>query len=186
MVEKIKIAWGITGAGDKIKDTKEVMEKISNEKPVDFHVYVSVAGEQVLKWYRIYDEMKSSFKNFSAEKNSNSPFLAGNLQVGKYEALIIAPATSNTVAKISCSIADTLLTNSAIMALKAYVPVYVMPVDFEEGEIETELPSGEKFMVRVRKEDVENVNKLRKIDGISIIESPEDIESQVSRIIEKE
>ncbi|HII86065.1 TPA: archaeoflavoprotein AfpA, partial [Candidatus Bathyarchaeota archaeon] len=43
--------------------------------------------------------------------------------------LLIAPATSNTVAKITNGIGDTMLTNAAIMSLKAFVPVYIVPTD---------------------------------------------------------
>lgn len=185
MVEKNKIAWGITGAGDKIKETRKVIEKIRKQKPVEFQVFVSQAGEQVLKWYKIYNQIKDSFERFSVEKNSNSPFLAGSLQMGHYETLIIAPATSNTVAKIAHSIGDTLLTNSALMALKAYVPVYIMPVDLEAGEIVTELPSGDTLRERVREEDAENVEKLRETDGVHIIEEPKGIEYCVEDIIKQ-
>jgi len=111
------------------------------------------------------------------EVNANSPFLAGALQLGKFEFLLIAPATSNTVAKISLGLADTLLCNSAIMALKAFVSVYIMPSDYREGIIVTQLPSGQTLRLRIRKEDVEHVVKLKAIDGVEIIDTPEAIRS---------
>lgn len=184
-MEKSKIAWGITGAGDKINEIIGEMESAKEEKPVEIHVYASKAGEQVLRWYQVYDEIDEKFENFSVERNANSPFLAGNLQTGKYKGLIIAPGTSNSVAKIAHSIGDTLLTNSALMALKAYVPVHIMPVDLEAGEIETELPNGGTMKMRVREEDEQNVEKLRKIDGVHIVESPRDIDLHLENIMEK-
>jgi len=183
-MKESKIAWGITGAGDKINEIVNEMEALVEEKPVDLHVYVSKAGEQVLKWYNIRNEIEEKFEKFSIEKNANSPFLAGNLQTGRYEGLILAPCTSNSVAKIAHSIGDTLLTNSALMALKAYVSVYIMPVDLEAGEIETKLPTGEILKMRVREEDERNVEKLRKIDGVHIVEGPHDIKPKVERMIE--
>jgi flavoprotein len=116
-------------------------------------------------------------KNFvvSVEKNSNTPFLAGALQLRKFDFLLIAPATSNTVAKIALGVADTMISNAAIMALKAFAPVYIMPVDLKEGITSTILPDGKTLKIRVRKEDAENVRKLTTIDGIIIIEKPEDI-----------
>lgn len=182
-VGSIKIAWGVTGAGDRLRETIDVMKRVRESYPVEIRVFVSKAGEQVLKWYRVYDEVKNSFDRFAVEVNANSPFLAGEVQVGKYAMLIIAPATSNTVAKIASGIADTLLSNAALMALKAFVPVYIMPSDYEEGEVITELPDGKKLRLRIRKEDVEHVERLRAIDGIHILESPEDIEEAVKQLI---
>ncbi len=184
-MEEVRIAWGITGAGDKIKEIKNKMETIKEEKPVDIEVFISKAGEQVLKWYKIYDEIEETFENIWIEKNSNSPFLAGNLQTGKYDTLIIAPTTSNSVAKIAHSIGDTLLTNSALMALKAYVPVYILPTDLEEGEMETELPNGKTIKVRVREVDAENVRKLREMDGVHILDGPDTIKENVEDLIRK-
>lgn len=182
-MEKIKIAWGITGAGDRIKETKNEMEKIRKDYPVEIHVFVSNAGEQMLKWYKIYDCVRDLFDRFLVEVNPNSPFLAGDLSLGKYATLIIAPTTSNTVAKISNCIGDSLLSNSALMALKSYVPVYVMPTDLKVGELVTVLPSGRNLKVRVRKEDVEHVNKLRETDGVHIIESPVEIKQIIEKVV---
>ena len=182
--KSIRIAWGITGAGDRLRETIDVMKGIKEKYPVEIRVFASKAGEQVLKWYKVYNEVKNSFDRFAVEVNANSPFLAGEVQVGKYVMLIIAPATSNTVAKIASGIADTLLSNAALMALKAFVPVYIMPSDYEEGEVITELPDGKKLRLRIRREDVEHVEKLKAIDGIHILERPEDIEEVVKRVVQ--
>jgi archaeoflavoprotein AfpA len=180
----IRIAWGITGAGDRIRETIDIMKTVREKYPIEIRVFASKAGEQVLKWYKVYDEVKNSFDRFAVEVNANSPFLAGEVQIGKYAMLIIAPATSNTVAKIASGIADTLLSNAALMALKAFVPVYIMPSDYEEGEVITELPDGKKLRLRIRREDVEHVEKLRAVDGIHILEKPEDIEEAVKRTVQ--
>ncbi len=171
----MKVAWGITGSGDRIRETFAVMKKIKELYPeVEIRAYLSRAGQQVVLYYKLMEELKENFKVW-VEVNSNVPFLAGMLQSGKFDFLLIAPATSNTVAKISLGIADTLLTNSAIMALKAFVPVYIMPSDYREGIVETELPDGKKLKIRVRREDVEHVQRLSKMDGVFILEKPEDI-----------
>jgi archaeoflavoprotein AfpA len=172
-----KIAWGITGTGDKLTETFEVMKEIGEkyEPKVDIRVYLSKAGEQVIKFYNLFNNLTNSFSRIKVEINSNSPFLAGALQLGRFEFLLIAPTTANTVAKISLGIADTLLTNSSIMALKAFIPVYLMPCDYKEGIVVTKLPSGQHLKLRIRKEDVKNVKKLEKIEGISLISKPEEI-----------
>ena len=175
--KKKKVAWGITGSGDGLEQTIEEMTKVKEkyEKQADIRVYLSRAGEQVTKWYKLYDRLEKNFEKVHVELGPNSPFLAGDLQTGKFEFLLIAPATSNTVAKISVGVCDALLCNSAIMALKAYVPVYVMPSDFQEGTVITQLPGGGKLSLRIRKEDAENSRKLSTMDGISILKNPKDI-----------
>ncbi|MCS7144193.1 MAG: archaeoflavoprotein AfpA [Archaeoglobaceae archaeon] len=171
----MKVAWGITGSGDRLRETVEVMKKIKELYPeVEIRVYLSKAGQQVVLYYKLMEDLKANFKLWT-EVNANAPFLAGMLQSGKFEFLLIAPATSNTTAKISLGIGDTLLTNSAIMALKAFIPVYIMPSDYKEGIVETELPDGRKMKLRIRKEDVEHVERLRKMDGVFVLEKPEEI-----------
>jgi archaeoflavoprotein AfpA len=175
--KKRKVAWGITGSGDRLEETLKVMNQIEEryQRVVDIRVYLSKAGEQVVRWYKLYDELKQRFQRVLVEFNSNSPFLAGELELRKYEFLLIAPATSNTVAKIVAGVSDTLLCNSTIMALKAWVPVYIMPSDFKEGTVVTKLPNGRDLRLRVRKEDAENARKLASMDCVHVIEKPESI-----------
>ena len=131
-VKKRKVAWGITGAGDKIAEIVEVMKdlKKQSEDFVDIDVYISKAADTMLKFYRLDEEIKKSFGKVMVEVNANSPFLAAWMQSGKYEFLLIAPCSSNSVAKIVNSISDTMLTNAAIMSLKAFQQVYILPTDY--------------------------------------------------------
>ena len=176
-VKKRKIAWGITGAGDKIGEFIEEMKKIQQEyaDTVEIQVFLSKAADQVLKFYRLEDDLRQSFSKVRVEMNSNAPFLAAWIQMRKYEFLLIAPATSNTVAKLATGIGDTMLTNAAIMSLKAFVPVYVAPTDYEAGTVYTKLPNGKDMKLRVRKEEVEQVNKLRQMEDVHILEGPQKI-----------
>ena len=173
----MKVAWGITGAGDKFEETFRAMKAVKEEMGDDLvvEVFLSKAGEQVAKYYRLMDDLEGSFKKAWVEKNANSPFLAARLQLGEFDFLLIAPATSNTVAKLVYGISDTMLTNAAIQGMKAYVPVHIMPVDFREGKTTTRLPSGRELELRVRREDAENVARLVEMDGISPFESPDEI-----------
>jgi archaeoflavoprotein AfpA len=178
VVTKInKVAWGITGSGEKLPETIDLMEELKKkyEGRVDIRVYLSKAGEQVAKWYKLYEPLKRNFDKLWVESGPNSPFLAGELQVGKFEFLLIAPATSNTVAKIAAGICDTLLCNSAIMALKAFVPVYIMPSDFKEKRILTKLPDGSNLRLRIRKEDARNSRTLAEMEGVTVLEQPENV-----------
>ncbi len=176
---KRKIAWGITGSGDRIIETVEVMKDIQKqyEDLVDIRVFVSKAGDQVIKYYKLFNDLEKHFDKVWVEINANAPFLAGQLQVKRYDFLLLAPTTSNTVAKISLGLADSLLSNAAIMAQKAFVPTYIMPCDYREGIITTKLPDGSDMKLRIRKEDAENVQKLRMMEDVFVIETPEEIPS---------
>jgi archaeoflavoprotein AfpA len=176
-VKKRKVAWGITGGGDKIADFIDAMKEIKKEyeSTVEIQVFLSKAADIVLKYYRLEDDLRKNFAKVRVELNSNAPFLAAWMQMRKYEFLLIAPATSNTVAKIANSIGDTLLTNAAIMSLKAFVPVYIAATDYKEGTVYTKLPSGKEMKLRVRKEEVEQVKKLERMEDVFVLEGPQKI-----------
>jgi archaeoflavoprotein AfpA len=174
---KSKIAWGITGSGDRIVETVNVMIELQKQYDdvVDVRVFVSKAGEQVIKYYKLFNILEKHFDKVWVEINSNSPFLAGQLQVKRYEFMLLAPATSNTVAKISLGLADSLLSNAAIMSQKAFIPTYIMPCDYKPGIITTILPDGSEMKLRIRKEDAEHVQRLRQMDDLFVIETPQEI-----------
>jgi archaeoflavoprotein AfpA len=175
--KKKKVAWGITGAGDKIAEYIDAMKKIQTEyaDTVEIQVFLSKAADTVLKYYKLEDDLKQNFSKVRIELNSNAPFLAAWMQMRKYEFLLIAPATSNTVAKIANGIGDTMLTNATIMSLKAFAPVYVAPTDYKEGTVYTKLPNGKEMKLRVRKEEVDQVKKIASMDGLSVVEGPQKI-----------
>jgi archaeoflavoprotein AfpA len=174
---KRRIAWGITGSGDRIVETVEAMIELQKQydELVDVRVFVSKAGEQVIKYYKLFNSLEKHFDKVWVEINSNSPFLAGQLQVKRYEFLLLAPTTSNTVAKISLGLADSLLSNAAIMSQKAFVPTYIMPCDYKPGILTTLLPDGSEMKLRIRKEDAEHVQRLRQMEDLFVIETPSEI-----------
>jgi len=174
---KKRVAWGITGSGDRLAETIEIMKQIGKQYQDDARitVYLSKAGNQVINFYDLAKDLKENFDKIRVEVNSNIPTLAVQLQSGKVEFLLIAPTTANTVAKIAMGIADTLLSNATIMALKSFVPVYILPCDYKEGVTSTQLPDGSEMKIRVRKEDVERTKKLAAMDGLFILEKPEEI-----------
>ena len=97
----MKIAWGLTGSGDKFRETYMVMRSLKDHygDSLKIHVYISKAGETVARYYKLTEELKGFDKHY-VEQGPNTPFLSGMLQTGRYDLLLIAPATSNTVAKI--------------------------------------------------------------------------------------
>ena len=178
----MKIAWGLTGSGDKFRETYEVMRGMKDKygDKITIHVYLSKAAQIVAKYYKITEELKG-FDRYNLEVGANTPFLSGMLQSGRYDLLVIAPATSNTVAKIVVGISDTLLTNAAVQGVKGFIDVHIMPVDFREGIVTTIIPSGKELKLSIRKEDAENVRRLEKMEGFLVFENPDEIRD----IIEK-
>ena len=176
--KKRRVAWGITGSGDRLAKTIETMKQINNQYQTETRItiYLSKAGAQVVKFYSLVKDLQENFEKIRVEVNSNIPTLGVQLQSGKIEFLLIAPATSNTVAKIATGIADTLLCNATIMALKSFVPVYILPCDYKEGVTATQLPDGSEMKIRVRKEDVEHIKKLAAMDGVFVLEKPKEID----------
>ena len=177
MLKKRKVAWGITGAGDRLAETIEVMEHVKEERKskVEVQVFLSKAGEQVVRAYRLMERLEKGFGRVVVEVDANAPFLAGWLQTGKFEFLLVAPASSNTVAKVVVGVSDSLLSNAVIMGLKGSVPVYVLPTDYRKGVVVTRLPDGRDLSLVTRKEDVDNVRRLREMKGLFVLEKPEEI-----------
>ena len=184
---KKKVAWGISGAGDRIDEYVAVMKEMGKlyADKVEICPFVSKAGELVLKFYKLEAEVKAAFPKYVVEVNANTPFLAAWMQMHKYEFLLIAPASSNTVAKIAVGIGDTMLTNAVSMSLKAFAPVYIAPVDYEEKTLVTKLPNGKDMKLRVRKEDADNVRKLQTMDGMHVLPGPEQIRNVFAELFGK-
>jgi flavoprotein len=117
-----RIAWGITGAGDKIEEILDIMIEVANHPSARVDVFLSKAGKQVMHWYKIWKRLNESFEKVKVEVDANVPFIAGPLQVGTYDAL-------------------------------------------------------------TRAIDLENVERIKKMDGITIIKSVSEIASHLSSLI---
>jgi archaeoflavoprotein AfpA len=174
--KKIKrIAWGITGSGDQMIETYSILVDIKNQTGVETMVFLSKEGETVMKWYHLWDKIQNDFPNFKVDAGPNSPFIAGPLQMGHYDFLLIAPATANTVAKIVYGIADTLVTNAVSQTAKGKTPIFILPVDQKRGTVKTAAPSGRAFELSMREVDVTNSEKLAQMENITVLASPYEI-----------
>ncbi|MFZ2499821.1 MAG: archaeoflavoprotein AfpA [Methanosarcina sp.] len=174
--KKIKrIAWGITGSGDQMIETYSILVDIKNRTGIDTMVFLSKEGETVMKWYHLWDKIQNDFPNFKVDAGPNSPFIAGPLQMGHYDFLLIAPATANTVAKIVYGIADTLVTNAVSQTAKGKTPIFIMPVDQKRGSVKTAAPSGRAFELTMREVDITNSEKLAQMENITVLANPYEI-----------
>ena len=170
-----KLAWGITGAGDLIAEIFEVMKDLKKTGKFKITAVVSKAAVMVLKAYRLWDTLPDIADKIMLEKDANTPFIVGALQTRKYRALLVAPATGNSTAKIAHGIADTLITNAVAMTTRTSTPVFILPVEKEGNEVNTILPDGSRLELFTRDIDAQNTEKLKTIKGVTVLEAPEDI-----------
>ena len=169
MIELKRIVWGITGSGDRIEEIIDSMVEVNNFGDVKITVIVSKAGEQVLRRYNLWDKLNANFSKVEKEVNANVPFIAGPLQIGKYDLFLIAPLTANSTAKIAHGIADTLITNAIAQTLKGSTPVLVYPVDQSSDPVTTFGPDGIEFTLIPREVDLENVTRLKRMKGLTVL-----------------
>jgi archaeoflavoprotein AfpA len=173
----MKIVWGITGAGDFLPEVIHELESLKKRKGVDITTCFSKAANLVVRWYGLYERVKNISTKVLHEQDANTPFIAGPLQIGTYNNLLVAPATANTVAKIVNGIADTLITNAVSQTLKGNNSVFILPVDQKHGKKATRLPSGEEKILVMRDIDIENTNRLKTMSGIKVLNLPYEIKS---------
>lgn len=170
------MAWAITGSGHYIE---ECLAFLLTLDAVD--LYISQAGEEVLKMYGI--DLKDIREKMPVyrDKTASSPPV-GHFYKGYYHTFVMAPATSNTVAKCVLGIADTLVTNLYSQAGKCRVPSIVYPCDIAP-EMETTAPGG-KVMVYPRKIDLEGTHKLRSLEYTTVVESVDELIHHVKARLE--
>ncbi len=172
---ELRVVWGITGSGDLLAESIAAMEAVTAEGGLRITAVLSKAAVNVLRWYEVWDRVAGVCKAVLVEQDANTPFIAGKLQTGRYDCLLVAPATANSVAKIAHGIADTIITDAVAQAAKARLPVYVLPVDQREGTTVTRGPRGERVELTIRAVDVRNAELMAAMDGICSLAGPSEI-----------
>lgn len=165
----LKIVWGITGSGYLLKESVDLMKELQENNDIEFTIMLSKEGAVVMKWYKQWEYLNEVIKKVRVEITPNNPFLAGPLQLGKYDLFIICPVSANSVAKIVYGIADTLITNCVAQTIKGGIPVYLFPSDQYLEPIITSKPDGTPLVLKIRDVEVENINKLKRMEGIHVI-----------------
>lgn len=137
------VAWGITGSGAFLADSVREIARLRG-LGVSTSVYVSRAGEELLRMYGLLGELERAARGpypneliLESEEGASSP-KAARVYRGVFDFVVVSPATLNTCAKIALGVADSLVTNLASHALKARVPLIVVPSDLRE--VESEIP----------------------------------------------
>ena len=169
-VKTPRFGWAMTGSGHFFKECLSIMRELP-----DLDVFVSKAAAEVLRMYKQDLGLPEATRIFKDTTASSVP--VGNFYYGVYHTLVLAPATSNTVAKCVYGISDNLATNTFAQAGKCRVPTIVFACD-TAPEMDTEAPAG---MVKVypRRVDLDNTARLKTFDDTTVVESLADLERAV-------
>ncbi len=164
-----RFAWCITGSGHYLDESLAMAARLP-----EVDVYLSAAGEEVLSIYKMeLTDIKARFRVFRDKTASAAP--VGTLYDDVYHTVVIAPATSNTVAKCALGISDTLPTNMMAQAGKLSIPSIVLACDTEPVVV-TKAPH-DWVTLRPRRIELENVERLRGIDFCQVVSSPDQLQA---------
>ena len=163
------LAWAITGSGHYLRESLAVLQTLEN---VD--IFLSKAAAEIIKQYGFQAQLGATGHKVYQDKTASSVPVEG-FYAGKYHTLVIAPATSNTVAKMAYGFSDSLVTNLFAQAGKTRVPSIIFACDtvptVGENSINSEAPRENMVQVYPRKIDLENVQKLASFEYTHIVES---------------
>src|SRR5579875_2520649 len=153
-------AWALTGSGHFFTESLALIRSLD---AVD--LFVSRAAAEVVRMYKQRLDLPPSTRIFRDTTASAAP--VGRFYEGFYHTLVLAPATSNTVAKCVVGISDTLATNVFAQAGKCRIPAIVFACD-SAPEMETEAPSG-TVRVYPRRIDLENTRRLAEFEATEVV-----------------
>lgn len=165
-------AWVLTGSGHFFTESFALIHQLAH-----CDVFVSKAANEVLRMYKVKLDFPETTRVLHDKTASAIP--VGEFYHGVYHTVVVAPASSNTVAKCVHGISDTLATNVFAQAGKCRVPAIVFACD-TAPELETMAPHG---LVKVypRRIDLENTNQLKGFERTQVVESLADLEASVRR-----
>ena len=168
-----RLGWVITGSGHFFEECLDIMSNLG-----EFDLFVSKAADEVIRMYKKKANFPKNTRIFRDTTASSAP--VGFFYKNIYHTLVVAPATSNSIAKFVAGISDNLATNIFAQAGKCKVPCIVLACD-TQPEHDTKAPSK---MVKVfpRKIDLENTKKLKSFESTKVVSSVDDLKKVLSKI----
>lgn len=141
-------------------------------------LFLSDAAEEVLPIYKLrIEDLRSRFgAGFRLVRDKTASAVpVGMLYDDVYHTVVIAPATSNSVAKCVVGISDTLPTNMFAQAGKLGILSIVFACD-NEPVVVTRSPH-EWVTLRPRRIELDNVERLRAFPFCQVVCSPKELEA---------
>jgi dihydromethanopterin reductase (acceptor) len=172
-----RFAWCVTGSGHYLDESIALAQRLPS-----LDLFLSDAAEEVLPIYGMkIEELRPRFApGFRLVRDKTASAVpVGMLYDDVYHTVVIAPATSNTVAKCVAGISDTLPTNMFAQAGKLGIPGIVFACDTEPVVV-TKSPH-DWVTLRPRRLELDNVARLREIDFCEVVCSPEELEVALQR-----
>ncbi|CAG0964607.1 phosphopantothenoylcysteine decarboxylase [Methylophilaceae bacterium] len=155
--EEKRLAWALTGSGHYLRECLDIINQLQ-----DVDLFLSKAAAEILQQYGYRHSVGRVFQDKTASSVPVELFYAG-----RYHTLVVAPATSNTVAKMVAGISDNLVTNLYAQAGKTRVASIVFACD-TEPELESEAPRDNIVKVYPRRIDLENMEKLKTFEETTV------------------
>lgn len=176
MPKRSRFAWCVTGSGHFLQESLALAVRLPA-----LDLFLSDAAEEVLGIYGMpIDALRSRFgPGFRLLRDKTASAVpVGMLYDDVYHTVIVAPATSNTVAKCVVGISDTLPTNMFAQAGKLRIPGIVFACDTEPVVV-TKSPH-DWVTLHPRRIELTNVQRLREIDFCQVVCSPAELEQALS------
>jgi dihydromethanopterin reductase (acceptor) len=172
-----RFAWMITGSGHLLEESLELAGRLP-----DVDLLLSKAAEEVLEIYGLHlEDLRQRFRVIRDKTASAVP--VGLLYDHHYHTVVIAPATSNTVAKCAMGISDSLPSNMLAQSGKLGIPGIVFACDTEPVVVTMGPQGWVKLMPR--NIELQNVERLRAIDHVRVACSIEELRAALDRRLEE-
>jgi flavoprotein len=168
VTEKQRLAWAITGSGHYLRECIDIIHTLE-----DVDLFLSKAAAEVMQQYGYKHNVGKVFQDKTSSSVPVELFYQGH-----YHTLVIAPATSNTIAKMVCGISDNLVTNLYAQAGKTRVPSIIFACD-TAPELESEAPRDHVVKVYPRQIDLDNIAKIKTYTDTHLVEDMQSLKSAV-------
>lgn len=168
VADKKRLAWALTGSGHYLRECLDVIHKLE-----DVDLFLSKAAAEILQQYGYTHNVGRVFQDKTASSVPVEFFYQG-----VYHTVVIAPASSNTVAKMVCGISDNLVTNIFAQAGKCRVPTIVFACD-TAPELESDAPRDNVVKVWPRRIDLDNMEKLKNFEATTVAADVQELEAAI-------